>query len=92
MQRRWHGHPVFPDLLALGGRLELRTNWSLYAQEFAWAAARLTGRTIRPGELPAAEALSPFERKYRASGHTLYSVVVPSSSSGVNRATPVRLL
>ena len=42
--------------------------------------------------MPAAEVLSPFERKYRASGHTLYSVVVPSSSSGVNRATPVRLL
>ena len=92
LQRRWHGHPVFPCLLALGGRLELRTNWPIYAQEFAWSAARLTGQAITPRALPAGDALTPFERKYRASGHPLYSVVVPSPSSGVKRSTPVRLL
>ena len=92
LQRRWHGHPVFPCLLALGGQLEMRTNWAIYAQEFAWSAASLTGRAVAPRELPPGDALSPFERKYRTSGHPLYSVVVPSSSSGVKRSIPVRLL
>lgn len=35
--RRWHGHPVFPDLLALGGYLEVRSNWRPYLEEFALA-------------------------------------------------------
>ena len=27
LARRWHGHAVFPELLALGGVLECRSNW-----------------------------------------------------------------
>lgn len=71
-KRRWHAHPVFPALLALGGVLELRTNWETYAVEFAHAL-ELAGVggvklvSFRPGE-----PLSPFERKYAASGHSLY--------------------
>lgn len=78
--RRWHGHPVFPHLLALGGRLELRTNWATYAEEFAAAVALATGAAGRDPagaaeRLPApAEPLSPFERKYAASGHALWRV------------------
>jgi tRNA G46 methylase TrmB len=83
LQRRWHAHPVFPVLLGLGGRLEMRTNWSIYAAEFAQAAAWYTGRAVAPRGLAAGEPLSPFERKYRASGHPLYSVVIAASSSGV---------
>ncbi|MDR0378706.1 MAG: methyltransferase domain-containing protein, partial [Candidatus Accumulibacter sp.] len=30
LARRWHGHPVFPTLLALGGVLECRGNWHVY--------------------------------------------------------------
>jgi tRNA (guanine-N7-)-methyltransferase len=80
LQRRWHAHPVFPVLLALGGRIELRSNWELYAREFARAAARLTGEAIEAVALAPAEPLTPFERKYRGSGHALYSVVVPDVS------------
>ena len=36
--RRFHLHPIFPTLLQLGDTLELRTNWELYAREFAEAA------------------------------------------------------
>lgn len=70
LQRRWHGHPVFPALLALGGRLELRTNWPVYAEEFAEAlaccgvAASVTGLSAEEATPP----ISPFERKYLASG------------------------
>ena len=36
--RRFHMHPIFPTLLALGQTTELRTNWEIYAREFADAA------------------------------------------------------
>jgi tRNA (guanine-N7-)-methyltransferase len=78
LQRRWHAHPVFPDLLKLGGRLEMRTNWRIYADEFAFVVNRLCGSTVAPLCVEDSEAVSPFERKYRASGQALYSVVLPS--------------
>jgi tRNA (guanine-N7-)-methyltransferase len=83
LQRRWHAHPVFPDVLRLGGRLEMRCNWEPYALEFALAVNHLLGVHIKPGTPPAEPALSPFERKYRQSGHRLYSVVVSADSSRV---------
>jgi tRNA (guanine-N7-)-methyltransferase len=83
LRRRWHAHPVFPDLLGLGGRLEMRCNWDIYALEFALAAGRVLGREVCPGSVEESGLVSPFERKYRASGHPLYSVVVSDDSNGV---------
>lgn len=83
LQRRWHAHPVFPTLLALGGLLEMRCNWAVYAEEFAFAVNRVLGTRVRPAVLGAADELSPFERKYRASGHRLYSVSVSCDAGGV---------
>jgi len=74
LQRRWHAHPVFPDLLRLGGRLEMRCNWKLYAEEFAFAVNRLSGTRIEPVRLRKPDPVSACERKYRDSGHALYSV------------------
>lgn len=72
LSRRWHGHPVFPAMLELGGVLECRSNWRIYIEEFCFALARLTGRdAVCEPYLPEA-ALTPFERKYLASGHALY--------------------
>jgi tRNA G46 methylase TrmB len=76
LRRRWHGHPVFPHLLALGGRLELRSNWRVYAEEFAAACSLATGTDVRPRLLKPEVPVSPFEAKYLASGHALWSVVV----------------
>lgn len=72
LQRRWHAHAVFPTLLALGGDIELRSNWRIYVDEFAQALA-LHGwdsatTPIEVGDNPA----TPFERKYRDSGHPLW--------------------
>ena len=36
--RRFHLHPIFPTLLQLGDTIEMRTNWEIYAREFAEAA------------------------------------------------------
>ena len=37
LKRRWHGHPVFPEMISLCDHIELRTNWRIYAEEFKQA-------------------------------------------------------
>ena len=82
LKRRWHAHPVFPTLLALGGHLELRSNFGLYVREFK-RSLELAGRhdakvvSFR-GESP---AISSFEAKYLASGHTLERLTVNLENS-----------
>ncbi|MBZ2187801.1 SAM-dependent methyltransferase [Alcanivorax sp. JB21] len=73
LKRRWHGHPVFPSLLNLGGTLEVRSNWPIYLQEMQAAL----GQAAIPStldELPAdaGEAVTDFELKYLHSGHALW--------------------
>lgn len=72
--RRWPLHPLWPTALALSDRLELRTNWEIYAQECELALRQAGWRA----ELSAVEQngppLTPFEAKYRASGHDLWRV------------------
>jgi tRNA (guanine-N7-)-methyltransferase len=79
-QRRWPAHPILPYILAVGGILELRTNWLTYAQEFA---AVLNHNAIQPYLLDTkvniesfapTEYLTLFEQKYARSGQTLYKV------------------
>ena len=72
LARRWHGHPVFPALLELGGVLECRTNWRIYIEELAFALARVSGREVAWAAFSPESPLTPFERKYQSSGHTLY--------------------
>ncbi|TVS12512.1 MAG: SAM-dependent methyltransferase [Wenzhouxiangella sp.] len=75
LRRRWHAHPVWPHLLALGGKLELRTNFAVYAEEFALALAMAGHRgDVQVLSLLPEQALSPFEAKYARSGHDLYCV------------------
>ncbi|GGD04779.1 tRNA (guanine(46)-N(7))-methyltransferase TrmB [Aquisalinus flavus] len=75
LSRRWHGSPVFPAMLALGGTLELRTNWEIYAKEFLQAlTAHHRDAVLAPLDIDAAP-LTPFEKKYHVSGHRLYRVL-----------------
>lgn len=76
LSQRWHGHPVFPTLLELGGVLECRSNWRIYIEEFCFAVERLTRRSAVCQPYAPDEALTPFERKYRDSGHALFRTVV----------------
>lgn len=81
VQRRWHGHPVFPLLPQLGGILECRSNWPVYIDELCLALNWLTGQPVaRETLVPGAQALSPFERKYRDSGQLLYRCVLDFSA------------
>ncbi len=75
LMRRWHGHPVFPLLLANARRILLRTNWGTYADEFAQAAHWLGRAADRQVLAPDADVLTLFERKYRSSGHARFELV-----------------
>lgn len=72
LSRRWHGHPVFPALLELGGVLECRSNWRIYIDEFCFAVERLTRQPVLCEPYAPDRAMTPFERKYANSGHPLY--------------------
>jgi len=77
LARRWHGHPVFPAVPALGGVLECRSNWRVYVEELAQALQLLCGKTGTVEEwVVSGEPLTAFERKYRDSGQPLYRLVV----------------
>ena len=67
LQRRWHGSAVFPSILQLGGKLELRSNWFTYINEFA-RALELADQECSVQTFSAETAITPFERKYWASG------------------------
>lgn len=70
--RRWHGHPVFPDLLALGGTFEVRSNWQLYLEEMALALKRAGRCPVSPEQFTPDGLQTDFEHKYYNSGHPLY--------------------
>jgi len=78
LSRRWHGHPVFPELLSLGGEIELRCNWEIYALEFVLAVQIATGKEIVAERIAPEIGISPFEKKYLERGHPLFLVVVPA--------------
>lgn len=88
LKQRWHGHPVFPVILALGGRLELRSNWRLYVEEFALAVAQVVG-TLPSVERhsPGDSFLTPFERKYALSGQALWRlrIALPPAPEALSR-------
>lgn len=79
LKMRWHGHPVFPAILALGGRLEVRSNWRLFVEEFALGVSQVTGLKVEVQEHalgPKDAVLTPFEQKYHNSGQLLWRLVV----------------
>ncbi len=76
LQRRWHAHPVFKDLLDLGGTLHLRSNWQIYVDEFERAVTMATGKDGVRRQVEDEIAVSAFEMKYRASGQALLEYLV----------------
>jgi tRNA G46 methylase TrmB len=77
VKRRFHGHPVFFDLIKLGYYFELRSNWQIYVQEFAAAFAFATGiQTQVERFCPTVPYISLFEKKYAESGDELFRLIV----------------
>ena len=74
LQRRWHGHPVFGALIALGGFLEVRSNWKTYVAEFAAALEIGGANSAELTRLKPSLITTPFEAKYLASGHNIFQL------------------
>ncbi|MCP3429644.1 tRNA (guanine(46)-N(7))-methyltransferase TrmB [Opacimonas viscosa] len=74
LQKRWHGHPAFLSLLALGGTLVQRSNWQLYLQESAQVLEHF-GKHVVINKVVDSEPFTPFERKYTASGQTCWELI-----------------
>lgn len=72
LARRWQGHAVFPVWRELGGELECRSNWCIYIEEMALALGLLSGQTVLVEPYATAAPMTPFEKKYLASGHELW--------------------
>ena len=69
--RRWHGAPVFPAILKIAEKLEMRSNWRLYLEEFRMALA-LAGVDSEIEAFQPDTYLTPFERKYHQSQQKLW--------------------
>lgn len=81
-QERWYGHASFAAVVALGGKIEFCTNWSLGACE-AFLALKQAGATelqLEQLKLASGGARTSFERKYSRSGHVLWQVTGVLSS------------
>lgn len=82
--RRFHLHPIFPTLMALCPVTELRTNWEIYAKEFAAAAQIVCNETSDDNRAVtiSCEPFNPeipetaFERKYKEARQQLWRVLV----------------
>jgi len=72
LARRWQGHAVFPVWKALGGVLECRSNWHIYIEEMALALGWLSGQPVAAEAYATEAPMTPFEKKYLASGHQLW--------------------
>ncbi len=71
---RVQGSPLFPSVVALGGRIELRSNWPVYVREFA-AALEIAGQASSVEAFNSDRPLTPFERKYQRAGQLLWRCV-----------------
>jgi tRNA (guanine-N7-)-methyltransferase len=88
LARRWHAHPAFPTVIALGGYIECRSNWKIYVEEFAAAATLMSGISTHCENFsPNSAPLTPFEEKYLASGHELWRCRLNLPAVGSNRMT-----
>ena len=73
VQRRWHGSAVFPQIIAVGEEIILRSNWLLYLEEFQLAAEVLSFK----GDISTVnvtQPLTPFEAKFHASGQQCWQL------------------
>ena len=74
LRKRWYGSPAFPSLLALGGVLTVRSNWSVYIEEFA-LALKVAGYAASHQAVIADQGTTAFETKYAKRGHRLFELL-----------------
>ena len=75
LQRRWHASAALPSIVALGGLLEVRSNWKTYIEEFS-QALKLSGLNCAAETYHSEKPMTPFERKYWQSGQASWRLRV----------------
>ncbi len=81
LQRRFHAHPVFPDLVRLGEKFILRSNWNIYLQEFSAAFELATSFKSQVRQIQVQTPMTLFEKKYHDSGHAIYELLIEKDGS-----------
>ncbi len=76
VQRRWHGHAIFPVMLALSQQIILRTNWKIYLDEFALAVQTISQRHLSIKQVNSTQPLTHFEAKYQQAAMPLWQLIV----------------
>ena len=75
LKRRWHTSPLFKTIIALGGQLEIRSNWPIYIDEFSTALTKKRYSSQKKLlEIHNDEWLSDFEKKYHNSQHNIWQL------------------
>lgn len=82
LKRRFHGHPILPVLLALGGTLRVRSNWVVYLDEMkksidairssGWSLESIGTAAVMP-HIPNVP-LTNFEAKFKVARVELYEL------------------
>ena len=80
LMRRWHGGPIFPYMLRLGGAIEVRSNWKLYLEEFK-QALMVAGYDASLSPLEPDIPVTNHEAKYMESGHDLWRLMADISQA-----------
>lgn len=78
LTKRWHGHPVLPWLLNTCSNIEVRSNWSVYLQEFG-RACQLIQPELQLQWLSLkdhTEPLTHFERQYQQVGESIHGLLI----------------
>lgn len=80
IQKRWYASAAMVDLMALCPHIEVRSNWLLYLMEFSRAASHY-GLNGDVQELVGSDPMTPFERKYLASGQPCWQLITHSEEA-----------
>jgi tRNA (guanine-N7-)-methyltransferase len=73
VKRRFYAHPIWPILVQLAPYLEIRCNWSLYAEEAMIALGMLSQTPVLRQKIDS-EYMSLFEKKYIEASCSLYII------------------
>lgn len=76
LKKRWYAHAISPFIFNFPGWIEVRTNWKPYALDFQYCGS-LYHREAKLSVIHSpVKCITPFERKYEHSGHSLYKLVL----------------
>jgi tRNA (guanine-N7-)-methyltransferase len=74
--KRWHGHPIFPTLMALSPHTEIRSNWRLYLEEYQQAAQQFEEIQSTLSPFLTKQPMTAFEKKYIETKTPLFSLEI----------------